>query len=479
VFNYDETSLLKKKFFVERHIVPKGSKLIPHEVEIPLVTHCTAGMCVAADGSHLTTALLLPESVPTAAFDEYDSVNLKIYSSLTGFITAELFGKHFLETIFPEIAIRQAKFTRDGSQERALLFMDGHSSRLQRTVWEKAASMGIDVCILPSHTSHVLQPLDNGVNAKFKSLLASVVSLPKKRRIGEDLLPWLESVEDAIEGSLTRKLIRHSFAVTGLFPLLPEVVLSKVPTMCGTSSLIRRQSIQIGACIITNDSFLKTWEDTDSKKKQAKEEKKERALSRSKKKQKTHDKKKEEITIAGRTGRRKRRRKSKESEEETDPCEEWESGVEEEGKEGLGESDEIIGEGGSHFTEEEDEDSAREIDSEDQDLPEDVELRQLPSDEVVIAPKESRKVKQRISLEEQYELLLAGRERLKQLIHQARTKQFKAQGKRLQKAFSITSPKVPPNPTDLIILQELPSDSSVMEIPREEFEKNVEVESRT
>lgn len=50
-----------------------------------------------------------------------------------------------------------------------LLVLDGHGSHITINVIEFAKSNGIHLLCLPSHTSHILQPLDVGVFKSFFS----------------------------------------------------------------------------------------------------------------------------------------------------------------------------------------------------------------------------------------------------------------------------------------------------------------------
>ena len=49
-----------------------------------------------------------------------------------------------------------------------LLVLDGHGSHITIEVIEFAQSNNIHLLCLPSHTSHILQPLDIGVFKSFK-----------------------------------------------------------------------------------------------------------------------------------------------------------------------------------------------------------------------------------------------------------------------------------------------------------------------
>jgi hypothetical protein len=77
--------------------------------------------------------------------------------------------QHFEEEIFPLIHKRQLDFLLpDGSKPRACIFLDGHPTRRLKKLWIHAVELKIDVHIMPSHTSHLIQPLDRCVFSCMK-----------------------------------------------------------------------------------------------------------------------------------------------------------------------------------------------------------------------------------------------------------------------------------------------------------------------
>lgn len=91
------------------------------------------------------------------------------YSTAAGYIDNAVFSHHFSKVVLPQIHERQERFTNnEGKVPRACLLLDGHSSRRTIEVWKMACELGIDVHIIPSHTSHLIQPLDRCVFASLK-----------------------------------------------------------------------------------------------------------------------------------------------------------------------------------------------------------------------------------------------------------------------------------------------------------------------
>jgi hypothetical protein len=55
-------------------------------------------------------------------------------------------------------------------ENKHLLILDGHYSHVTLDVMHEAQAVELDLITLPSHTSHVLQPLDVSVFKPFKTL---------------------------------------------------------------------------------------------------------------------------------------------------------------------------------------------------------------------------------------------------------------------------------------------------------------------
>jgi hypothetical protein len=111
-----------------------------------------------------------------------------------------------------------------------LLILDGHGSHLTMDVVKTARAVGLDLLMLPSHTSHAMQPLDVSCFKLFKQafrLLRDVWTLRNKSRGApkEVLATWVSS---ALEKALTEKNITSGFRTTDIFPLNPQAMDDKM-----------------------------------------------------------------------------------------------------------------------------------------------------------------------------------------------------------------------------------------------------------
>jgi hypothetical protein len=136
-------------------------------------------------------------------------------------ITLEYIFSNFL---IPTINIRRRITGEEFSP--VLIIMDGHSSRSSGKLFSLCMSENIDLLCLPSHISHIIQPLDCGVNALFKNTISfnknyeNIINEKSKR------VQFSAILKDAIQKALSPSLIIHSWKITGNHPFNPYFVLS-------------------------------------------------------------------------------------------------------------------------------------------------------------------------------------------------------------------------------------------------------------
>jgi len=104
--------------------------------------------------------------------------------------------------------------------------MDGHGTHISIELIELAQSNGVHLLCLPSHTTHILQPLDVGVFKSFKSNFSKTCSkylaAHPGRVITSDKLASL--VAEAWPLSLSPLNIMSGFKKTGIYPINPSEV---------------------------------------------------------------------------------------------------------------------------------------------------------------------------------------------------------------------------------------------------------------
>jgi hypothetical protein len=106
-------------------------------------------------------------------------------------------------------------------------------------VVEQARAAGLDVLTLPSHTSHVLQPLDVSIFKPFKTafrMYRDVWSLSNKGKSAtkEVLAQWISL---ALRKATTSANIQKGLRAIGIWPLEPTAMATKMaPSECFSRS---------------------------------------------------------------------------------------------------------------------------------------------------------------------------------------------------------------------------------------------------
>lgn len=133
-----------------------------------------------------------------------------------------------------------------------MLCVDGHASHITTTAIEYAIQNKIILLCLPSHSTHVLQPLDVGIFAPltthYKNNIFKISRLGSSYQI--DKVDFIEQYLLARDAAFITKIIQLAWQKTGLLLFDPEVVLRQLfPDLKGSeqvSELIREQiSLQI------------------------------------------------------------------------------------------------------------------------------------------------------------------------------------------------------------------------------------------
>ena len=219
IFNIDETGI---------SIVHKPSKVIcevgrKHIYSITSAekghTH-TVVSCVSASGVALPPLMIYPRKKAVPEKLKVGSLPGTIFrNSESGWITQDIYTdwfKYFLECIPPARPV--------------LLIEDGHASHITIDVIELARANNIHLLCLPSHTSHILQPLDIGVFHSFKvnyskACRSYLLSNPG-RVVTTDVIAAL--VADAWPHSFSPVNILSGFKKSGIFPFNPGEVCDRM-----------------------------------------------------------------------------------------------------------------------------------------------------------------------------------------------------------------------------------------------------------
>ncbi len=101
---------------------------------------------------------------------------------------------------------------------------------------QAALDMGVEMWLLPSNTSHFLQPLDEKVFASFKGYIAKrsydLSVAASFSNVNLEQLWWSLAFE-AEEAAFTDRIIKSAFRTTGLFPWDPARIKSRAEINAG------------------------------------------------------------------------------------------------------------------------------------------------------------------------------------------------------------------------------------------------------
>ena len=250
VYNMDETQVSQARSNGRIHVVcrPK-SPLVLRKSTNP-IQHITAAVTISADGKLLPTMIILPrKTIPREVAEEAENLEFGYASSPTGWMNRRCFESWTKKIFIPEVVKR-----RDTPYTRSLLILDGHSSRISVPAIEMLREALIDVAILPSHSSHISQPLDVGCFSSFKHRLGG-------RNLNSPLLVLLRALRSALQGSMTLDTCKRAFEAAGIWPLdvsqplsHPQFQLKLEPSTPRKQT--RCKTIVIGSTIFTSDEQL-------------------------------------------------------------------------------------------------------------------------------------------------------------------------------------------------------------------------------
>jgi hypothetical protein len=151
--------------------------------------------------------------------------SIAVHTHTNGWMTTTMF-QQCMEALISEVDRKREQLKMIG--RKALLIADGHVSRNNPTLWKILETHGIDLLLLPPHTSHLLQPLDRHVNAVLKKSLRKLWTAPLSTGIAEYREELVRCLPEALHRALSPFTITESWGLTGILPYLPATILGKL-----------------------------------------------------------------------------------------------------------------------------------------------------------------------------------------------------------------------------------------------------------
>jgi len=238
-------------------------------IDVTAPFHMTIGCCIFADGTSFKPLVILPlTNFPKNVPDEM--VNAYAWSGQdAGWITAEIFNSYIQKVYIPELNKKRAAEKKPDA--RALLFVDGHSSRRDPATLELLRAANVDVITFVAHASHLLQPLDRWLFLLFKSQLSTLRRSLRNASRPDQRLAMLDAVQRAIHNATMPQDIIKSFSLSGLYPFNPDAVFpvdNATPDTSNapTSKKRHRNSVNINNTVLTSDEILRELYEEKSRK---------------------------------------------------------------------------------------------------------------------------------------------------------------------------------------------------------------------
>ena len=195
----------------------------------------TAIECINAAGDAIPPLIIFKAKYTNTAWIPARTPPTWRFSTSNSGWTSDSHGYEWITTVF------EPSTRPEDPSARRLLIMDGHSSHITANLIAFCMQSSIDLLILPSHCSHVLQPLDISMFAPLKRALAAETDA--LCRIDSGRIPrieWTEMYIRAREKAFTSSNILSGWKGAGLMPLAPMHVLEKLLSSLDTGTAIRR-----------------------------------------------------------------------------------------------------------------------------------------------------------------------------------------------------------------------------------------------
>lgn len=214
-------------------IVPREWDEAPAMVPEWRSKHITLIMTVSADGEHVTPCVILPEIQNLPANLQPLQDRFAWTSTDSGWINDTTF-ENWVETIFiPDVNLKRLAYGKPDAP--VLLWVDGHGSRSSTKAQDLLLAAGVTMVVIPSHTSHILQPLDCGVFRVFKTKLSALFRCPSPPTLPNTRQSLMEAAARAYHFARAYWIVQSAFQRTGLCPWNPSVVFDDPTKVTNTS----------------------------------------------------------------------------------------------------------------------------------------------------------------------------------------------------------------------------------------------------
>lgn len=209
IWNCDETGLMFVTTTGSKIVTSVGKKFVYRRVYAERGTTTTVLACANAAGKSGPLLIIFKgvQNIPALKTGAHCDAMVEVTPK--GWINSELFLRwmqKFIESLPPARPV--------------LLVMDSHASHLSPEALQMAEDNRIILLTFPSHTTHVLQPLDVSVYRSLKVAWSSELDMQMRKNPGKipSRYEFHGLFNPCYEKSFSPQIIRAGFQKTGIFP---------------------------------------------------------------------------------------------------------------------------------------------------------------------------------------------------------------------------------------------------------------------
>lgn len=217
VFNVDEISFTRDP--TKTNVISGNDLPSPLPTSSSQLDNISALLMVSANGDKVPPLIIFKgKSVLNEwqAPPEETCPGLAYAATPNGWVDSAVFERYF-ETIF---------LTFLGDARPALVVCDGHTTHVSLNLIRTARRENVTILILPSHTSHILQPLDISVMKSLKSGWDVHLDKRQKHNADEKLSKKdFSKILSSLWKNLDPKVIQSGFMKAGIYPFNDQAIL--------------------------------------------------------------------------------------------------------------------------------------------------------------------------------------------------------------------------------------------------------------
>ena len=226
IINLDETGFggsTSKRMRSVKVIVSKKHKGDLRVQDVERTSHISSLIGITAAGTMLQPCSIIARESEHPDGSKCPYFNrMKIYSTANAFITRNVFESYFKDVVFPYVSEIRSNLGLE--KKTAIILYDGLKGHISKSLFSQAAELDIHIIVLPSHSSHILQPLDQGFFRSLKAIYACVPKFPNVSKIST----ILQKIFTAIEECDNHQLILQSWAHAGIHPIIEDGIVTHV-----------------------------------------------------------------------------------------------------------------------------------------------------------------------------------------------------------------------------------------------------------